>query len=462
MVNRIDPDVHFHLRTGFAPDLAELDRQRRMGRSAYLEEQLHPERIADPEAERRLARLPMLQLSTREIARTENGDQRALNDLTRAFLIRAAHSKRRLAARMAVFWAQHFYVPAEAAGEHLADYLRTLERLALGDFRSLLFAAARHPAMLGYLDNVSNVKEHPNENYARELLELHTLGVDGGYTERDVKEAARALTGWTTHERTEGGFYFDPGVHDTGAKRVLGHTFPAGRGLEDGLALLDLLARHPSTARFVSYKLARYFVSDDPPPELVERMARTFAEHRGAVRPVLRALLSAPEFYAAAGLRLRSPLEFLAAALATSGTRVPGAWTLWELQNELGQTFMGWRTPDGPPTEAVGWSGTGGLLARWRVALRLTQEADADPEGAWGLVAHLEERTPRAATVGEAVRALARRVLGRLPGPEQLARLVDYAADGGGADTPWTPIRAGRKRGGLFALLIASPEFQWV
>ena len=456
-------ETHLLLRLGFLPSGWAAERLQALGAEAFVKEQLHPERIPeDPEVARKLARLKLLEMEPRLLARASDGEGRAYVELLRRYLWRNGRARRRLEARMAAFWANHFYVPAEAAGHYLADYHRTLERHALGSFRDLLFAVARHPAMLTYLNNDSNVAEHPNENYARELLELHTLGVDGGYTERDVKEAARALTGWTTHPRTEGGFYFDPSVHDDGPKQILGHRFPAGRGIEDGLALLDLLARHPSTARFVATKLAFWFVSDAPPEGLVRRLAEVFLRTRGELRPVLRALFSAPEFYAARGRRMRSPLEFLTAASEATGVTFLDDWVLLDALNRLEQPFLGWKTPDGYPTRARAWSSTSGLLARWQVALELAQEADGDPQGGWGLFARLEQRTPHAATVGAWVRAAARQVWGREPSGAQLTALVRYASDGQGAGRPLTPTLTGRKRGGLYALLLAAPEFQWI
>ena len=462
-MNLSQKDTHLLLRLGFLPYGWAAERLQELGREAFVEEQLYPERIAeDPEVERRLGRMRLLEMTPRQLARIENGEGRAYYRLLQRHLVLHTRSRRRLAARLEAFWVHHFYVPAESAGAWLADYHQTLAARSLGSFRELLFAVARHPAMLVYLNNDTNVAGHPNENYARELLELHTLGVDGGYSERDVKEAARALTGWTTHPRSEDGFYFDPEAHDDGPKRILGHDLPAGRGIEDGLQLLDLAARHPATARFVARKLAQWFVSDDPPAGLVERLAAVFRRGRGRIRPVLRELFGAPEFYAAAGRRLRTPLEFLTAAMEATGTVFTDEWRLRDTLNRLGQPYLGWKTPDGYPTQARAWSGTSGLLARWQVALELTQEADGDPDGGWGLLARLERRTPAAATVGAWVRTAALEVWGHEPAPGRLAALVDYASDGAGADRALTPTLAGRKRAGLFALLLSAPEFQWI
>ena len=455
-------ETHLLLRLGFLPSGWAAERLQELGVEAFVEEQLHPEQIPeDPDVARKLGRFKLLELSPRALARVENGEGRAYVELARRWLVLNARSRRRLAARMTAFWANHFYVPAEAAAHQHAHYLKTLENHALGGFRQLLFAVAHHPAMLTYLNNDTNVKDHPNENYARELMELHTLGVDGGYTERDVREAARALTGWTTHPRTENGFYFDPDDHDAGAKQILGHSFPGGRGVEDGLGLLDLLARHPSTARFVAYKLALWFVSDDPPQSLIRRLAAEFTRSRGQIRPLLRALFTAPEFYAASGKRMRTPADFLSAAVSVTGVEFLNDWILFDSLNRLGQPFFGWKTPDGYPTQASAWSGTSGLLARWQLALELAQEADGDPEGGWGVLSHLERRVPTARTAGEWVEKAARQVWGRAP-RSRLQELVDYVSDGQGPERELTPTLAGRKRGGLYALLLAAPEFQWI
>src|SRR4051812_9131210 len=178
---------------------------------------------------------------------------------------------------------------------------------ALGKFHDLLLATAKSPAMLVYLDNrLSSSIRGINENYARELLELHTLGVDGGYTQHDVIEVARALTGWTIQRKPDlTVFAFRRDQHDTGTKTVLGHTLPAGRGIEDGEEVLDILARHPSTARYIALKLARRLVSDEPPPALVNRAAETFVRTDGDIAKVVRTIVTSPEFFSRAAFRAK-------------------------------------------------------------------------------------------------------------------------------------------------------------
>ena len=261
--------------------------------------------------------------------------------LQAAKLTRAVLSERQLEEVMADFWLNHFNVYAQKGPVRwmVPDYERqALRPYALGRFRDLVVATAQHPAMLYYLDNWLSTRDDfvlppsrggrklgLNENYARELMELHTLGVDGGYTQADVVEVARCFTGWTIERPQEGGgFLFRPVTHDRGEKRVLGTVIPAGGGQEDGLAVIDLLVRHPSTARFISTKLIRRFVSDEPPPALVERAARTFRATGGDIRAVLVTIFSAPEFLSAEAHRakVKKPLEVVASAARVLGARL--------------------------------------------------------------------------------------------------------------------------------------------
>jgi uncharacterized protein (DUF1800 family) len=239
-----------------------------------------------------------------------------IRELQQAKLLRAVYSRRQLYEVMVDFWSNHFNVFAAKDADRwlVTAYDRdTIRPHALGRFRDLLLATAQSPAMLFYLDNWLSVAERAtpkrsssdatlrrgiNENYARELMELHTLGVDGGYTQRDVGEVARCFTGWTirrTYQQPE--FVFESRVHDRGKKLVLGTRIPAGGGIEDGLKIIDLLSRHPSTARFIATKLARRFVNDDPPPSLVDRVGEVFRDSDGDIKETLRAVVNAPEFF---------------------------------------------------------------------------------------------------------------------------------------------------------------------
>jgi len=260
----------------------------------------------------------------------------------------------------------------------------------LGNFRDLLGATARSPAMLYYLDNwlSSLQRQYPatndkpartvggvNENYARELMELHTLGVDGGYTQNDVQEVARCFTGWTIRKPNEVGlFFFNPRTHDNGEKIVLGHKIPAGGGISDGDKVLDILASHPSTANFIATKLARRFVSDDPPRSVINRAAATFLKTNGSIRETLRAIITSPEFFSADAYRakIRTPFEYVVAAMRAVDAETDADPSVLGWIARMGQPIFGRVTPDGYPDRAEQWLGTGSMLERLNFAVALS------------------------------------------------------------------------------------------
>jgi uncharacterized protein (DUF1800 family) len=214
-----------------------------------------------------------------------------------------------------------------------------------------------------------------NENYARELMELHTLGVDGGYTQKDVQEVARALTGWTIQNpRLGGGFVFQPRLHDDGEKLVLGHVIKAGGGKSDGEQVFDILATHPSTARFIATKLARRFVSDTPPPALVDRAAKRFHDTDGDIREVVRTIITSPEFFAAAAYRakVKTPFEFVVSAVRATGTNATTGLAIAAALRGLGMPLYMCQPPTGYADRADAWVNTGALLARMNFAVSLT------------------------------------------------------------------------------------------
>jgi uncharacterized protein (DUF1800 family) len=243
--------------------------------------------------------------------------------------------------------------------------------------------------MLYYLDNwqSSVQRKYPatngkpariaggiNENYARELMELHTLGVEGGYTQRDVQEVARCFTGWTIRKPNEEGlFVFNPATHDNGEKIVLGQKIPAGGGISDGERVLDILARNPATARFVATKLARRFINDDPPASVISRASAVFLKTDGNIRETLRAIITAPEFFSSKAYRakVRSPLEYAAAVLRISNAETDGDRSLLDWIARMGQPLFGRITPDGFPDHAEQWLSTGSLLERLNFASAL-------------------------------------------------------------------------------------------
>jgi len=312
-------------------------------------------------------------------------------DLTEGKLLRAAYSNRQLQEVLTDFWYNHFNVDLDKGADRflVTSYERDVIRPhVLGKFEDLLIATAESPAMLFYLDNWQSTgpnarprakqkqKTGLNENYGRELMELHTLGVDGGYTQHDVTEVARCFTGWTIREPRRGGdFEFDPRRHDNGEKHVLGVKIPAGGGMEDGLRVLDILAHHPSTARFISRSLAIRFVSDNPPDTLVKRMADTFTATDGDLREVMRAMIEAPEFWDPANFRskVKSPLEMTVSALRAVGADIDYAFAMNRVMTQLGQPLYRKLEPTGYSNRSTDWMNSASLLGRMNFADSLTQ-----------------------------------------------------------------------------------------
>ena len=273
-----------------------------------------------------------------------------------------------LLARMTEFWFNHLNVfvgkgPVRPFVGHYA--VNVIRANALGKFEDLLLASARHPAMLLYLDQAQSNVRGINENYARELMELHTLGVDGGYTQADVRELARILTGWTVGLQQGEGFRFAERLHDNGDKVLLGKTF-RGDGMREGEEAIRMLAHHPSTAKRIARRLAMTFVSDKPPQALVDRLASTFTQTQGDIRAVMRSLVSSPDFWRAENTLFKTPLDFACSALTAGG----GAKDRRDIQLTLGflaqagQPMHGWQTPDGYKTDAATWLAPEALTRR--------------------------------------------------------------------------------------------------
>jgi uncharacterized protein (DUF1800 family) len=317
-------------------------------------------------------------------------------DLNEAKLYRAIYSNRQLEEQMVDFWFNHFNVYMDKGADRIltSSYERDAIRPhVFGKFRDLLEATAESPAMLFYLDNWQNVSPDRaqagrrfakqkakqsrglNENYARELMELHTLGVDGGYTQQDIIEVARCFTGWTINQPNRGGdFMYNDRVHDKGEKTVLGVKIPAGGGQEDAERVLDILVRHPSTARFISAKLAKKFVADDPPPALIERMTKTFRDTDGDIRAVMASMLESKEFFSEGALRskVKTPLELVVSAVRATGAEVNYAIPLATQMAQLGQPLYRKIEPTGYSSANAEWVNSAALLARMNFALALT------------------------------------------------------------------------------------------
>ncbi|MBZ5610162.1 MAG: DUF1800 domain-containing protein [Acidobacteriia bacterium] len=322
-----------------------------------------------------------------------NAPQQVVNyDLVEAKLLRAVESNRQLAEELDDFWFNHFNVFYDKGSDRFSipDYEREAIRPhVLGKFRDLLEATAKSPAMLFFLDNFQSVrpdidarnknrkvKRGLNENYGRELMELHTLGVNGGYTQHDVTEVARCFTGWTLLEpRRGGGFFYNDNQHDKGEKVVLGHVIPAGGGMEDGEKVLDILASHPSTAHFISRELAQRFVADNPPEALVQKMAATFLTTGGDIREVIKTMLASKEFWSQGAYRakVKTPFEMVASSVRALDAQVTDGFALANQVGNLGEPLYRKQEPTGYSNLNAEWVNSSALLARMNFALQLAQ-----------------------------------------------------------------------------------------
>jgi uncharacterized protein (DUF1800 family) len=418
-------------RLAFGARPGEVERIRELGLAAWIDAQLHPERIPNSALQHRIAPFTESALDSPammdEPARRGPEIRGMIANLSQAKLLSAVYSERQLEEVLVDFWFNHFNVFARKGRTalYLAEYEREAIRPhVMGSFRELLGRTAKSPAMLFYLDNWLSATSNPqppfedrprfgrpsmmdsdppqnrrarglNENYARELLELHTLGVDGGYTQQDVVEVARAFTGWTIGASTRfarslrvaparsgqagqgtpevGGFRFAPMLHDRGAKKVLGQTIAAGGGIEDGEQVLDIVARHPATAGHLARKLAQRFISDTPPQSVVERAAGVFQKTNGNIREVVRAIVTSPEFFApeAHRAKVKTPFEFVASALRATNAEVAGGLALVRALAELGMPLYLCQPPTGYDETAETWVSSGGLVNRLNFALAI-------------------------------------------------------------------------------------------
>jgi uncharacterized protein (DUF1800 family) len=377
----------------------------------FLERQLHPEAalpasVNDQIAGLSIAKQPLDRLVMQLEQQRKEADaivddeqkkaaqqayQQALtrlaNEAACRSLLHDLYSPNQLQEQMTWFWFNHFNVFLYKSNLRamVGDFEdRAIRPHALGRFRDLLAATMRHPAMLRYLDNEQNAAGHINENYARELMELHTLGVNGGYTQRDVQELARVLTGLGINatDKTpkvrgdlkaeyvrDGLFEFNPNRHDYGDKELLGHRI-RGRGLLEIDEVADLLSRHPATAQFVSRKLAMYFVADDPQKSLVEHMAATFQGSDGDIAATLRTMFQSPEFTASLGEKFKDPLHYVVSAVrfAYDGKPILNPLPMTNWLNRLGEPLYGRPTPDGYPLTQAAWASAGQMTARFEIA----------------------------------------------------------------------------------------------
>ena len=353
-------------------DQARLDA---LGYNAWLDEQLDPEGLDDGPLEGILAdALPALSLTASQtFQRYENQRAQPIFQLIAASLYRAVYSPRQLFERTVVFWSDHFSIDIFSGVEYLlkpTDDRDVIRRHAMGTFPELLSASAHSPAMLTYLTNTSNVAGRPNENYARELMELHTMGADGPFTEKDVKEVARCFTGWGVVGRRIGGadlgeFRFDDRNHDNGSKSVLGHTIPAGGGEGDGQRVLEILASHPATAEFIATKMLRYFQSYEPKKATIKKVASVYEKTGGDIRKMLETILKKKRMRRAEP-KLKRPFHLIVSALRVLNAELDNSRVLFEDLYATGHLPFAWSPPNGYPDSRNYWVGF--LLPRWNFA----------------------------------------------------------------------------------------------
>jgi uncharacterized protein (DUF1800 family) len=405
------PDMPWLERMTFGVNSGVLAQYQKLGREGYLTQQLQPAdgRLPDVVAQE-ISQLRISQNDGAQLLVTVVAEQKRINALPdgpdkqaarqalndqgnqviyetrRRELLRAIYSPAQLKEQMMWFWLNHFSVFEQKANVRwlVADYSeRAIRPHALGHFRDLVMATLEHPAMLQYLDNAQNSAGHINENYARELMELHTLGVDGGYSQHDVQELARVLTGVGVAGLEppklkpelrqlyvrEGAFEFNPGRHDFGPKHLLGHTLTK-RGFAEVSEAVDLLVHQKACARFVSRELAIYFAGDDPPASLVDRMAQTFQDSDGDIAAVLHTLFTSPELGTRAGRKFKDPMQYVVSAVRMAyDTRiVENMHPVTNWLNAMGEQTFGHQTPDGYSLEDTAWSSSGQMSRRFEIA----------------------------------------------------------------------------------------------
>lgn len=399
-------------RVTYGPTTTDVDEYLKLGRRRFLEQQLHPSNLRLPPAvNTQLTALEVSHSDPAIVLPVVNQEQQRINALpdegakqierktlndkgnrlayeaARREILRAVYSPAQLQEQLTWFWLNHFSVFQYKGVDPwlVGDYAEHAVRPhALGHFRDLVLATLQHPAMLQYLDNAQNAAGHINENYARELMELHTLGVGSGYTQDDIQELARILTGvginntgneprlkpeWQKLYRHAGAFEFNPARHDFGSKKLLGQPIQ-GSGFAEVEQAVDLLVAQPACAQFVSRRLAVYFVSDDPPRALIDRMAKTFQKTHGDLAEVLATLFNSHEFEASLGGQFKDPMHYVISTvrLAYDGKLIANTHPITNWLNALGEPLFGRQTPDGYPLTESGWASSGQISRRFEIA----------------------------------------------------------------------------------------------
>ncbi len=477
-------------RAAFGARPGDVERVRGLAQPyAWVDEQLDADKLDVSALEDRVGRdLPTLSMTSRQIWTSYQMQNGGLPhaEMIMGSLYRQVYSPRQLFEVMVEFWSDHFNIGMDNDDVRwlkTADDRDVIRKHALGKFKDLLTASAQSAAMMRYLDNDVNTVGRPNENYGREIMELHTLGaaVNGyPYTETDVKQVAKCFTGWNwirgqTAARW-GEFEFAANLHDNSVKSVLGQTIP-GSGKSEGHLVIDILCKHPATAKYIAMKLVRRFVTDDPVgqvPQLVDRVAETFTRTEGDIKEMLYVILTSQEFarsFGSYGGRLSRPTDYMARVLRASGlpenqfvVKVAGNAmynNIVRAYDAMGQRPFNWPTPDGYPDYKEAWGSSVGMLTRWNFGLQLCGVGGA--RGGASLVNGFDiaAQTPATATtVGQAVDFWVDRILHRTLLADDRQALIDYLSDGRGEGTALGGLPAGRLQSGI-ALIFDSSYFQW-
>jgi uncharacterized protein (DUF1800 family) len=463
----VDPLVVLLNRCTFGFKESEYQRALTLGYTGWLQEQLNYTALNVDALESTLATTyPKTTWTAAQLvtdAKATNMPGQAGRDLAAATMLRQLHSPRQLYEVMVEFWTNHFNISIGSSPENYykpVDDREVVRANALGSFPAMLAASARSLAMQYYLDNVSNTRTGPNENYARELMELHTLGVSGGYTEADVKEVARCFTGWTVINANTNipEFSFVASRHDTGAKTVLGNAIPSGRGIEDGNQVLDILAKHPSTAAYVARKLCVRFIGDVPEAAIVNQVAATYTRTNGDIPSMLMTIFGSAEFMDSYDRKIRRPEEFVVGTLRVLEPTLTTDY-LQKMQSpvaSMGHLPFEWPAPNGYPDVIAYWVNTGSSLTRWNWAFALAEDniGTSIRIDVPGLIA-------TANTPTTLVDRLSARLLRRALNAADRTRLINFAAKGGVVTQVLSATDLNLRARELIGLMLSSPYFQY-
>jgi uncharacterized protein (DUF1800 family) len=463
----VDPLVILLNRCTFGIKESDYQRALSLGYNGWLQEQLNYTALDVTALEATIATTyPRTTWNAAQLitdAKETGSEGQAGRDLAAATMLRQLYSPRQLYEVMVEFWSNHFNIALENSPEKYykpVDDREVVRANALGSFSTMLASSARSLAMQYYLDNVSNTRTGPNENYARELMELHTLGVNGGYTEADVKAVARCFTGWTVEGSSTNTpvFNFVASKHDVGAKTVLGNAIAAGRGIEDGNQVLDILASHPSTAAHIARKLCVRFIGDVPEASIVNQVAATYTSSNGNITEMLKTLFASAEFMASHDRKIRRPQEFVIGSLRVLEPVLTTDYLAKVLApiSTMGQVPFRWPAPNGYPDVSAYWVNTGSSLSRWNWVFGLAEDTLGS-----SIRLDIPALISTAATPTALVDRLSARLLRRTLSSADRTRMINFSARGGSVTQVLSGNDLTLRSRELIGLLLSSPYFQY-